>query len=154
MRIEYSEYKISAYDERIKDPEYDKFYDENKYEFIPGFNYIDKNKLNDFKELIIKKKLPIKTINVITKMISYLEIMLNRVIDTFFLTIKKYLYNKLLNNDIINHISKEINELKFEEQKKLVEISQELTDKKLFCQNNVEKFEQALKKISELKEKN
>ena len=87
-------------------------------------------------------------------MISYLEIMLNRVIDTFFLTIKKYLYNKLLNNDIINHISKEINELKFEEQKKLVEISQELTDKKLLCQNNVEKFEQALKKISELKEKN
>ena len=154
MRIEYSEYKISAYDERIKDSEYDKFYDENKYEFIPGFNYIDKKKLNDFKDLIIKKELPIKTINVITKMISYLEIMLNRVIDTFFLTIKKYLYNKLLNNDIINHISKEINELKFEEQKKLVEISQELTDKKSFCQNNVEKFEQALKKISELKEKN
>ena len=154
MRIEYSEYKISAYDERIKDSEYDKFYDENKYEFIPGFNYIDKKKLNDFKDLIIKKELPIKTINVITKMISYLEIMLNRVIDTFFLTIKKYLYNKLLNNDIINHISKEINELKFEEQKKLVEISQELTDKKLFCQNNVEKFEQALKKISELKDKN
>ncbi len=154
MRIEYSEYKISAYDERIKDSEYDKFYDENKYEFIPGFNYIDKKKLNDFKDLIIKKELPIKTINVITKMISYLEIMLNRVLDTFFLTIKKYLYNKLLNNDIIDHISKVINDLKFEEQKKLVEISQELTDKKSFCQNNVEKFEQALKKISELKDKN
>jgi hypothetical protein len=44
--------------------------------------------------------------------------------------------------------------LKFEEQKKLVEISQELTDKKSFCQNNVEKFEQALKKISELNDKN
>ena len=154
MRIEYSEYKISAYDERIKDSEYDKFYDENKYKFIPGFNYIDKKKLNDFKDLIIKKELPIKTINVITKMISYLEIMLNRVLDTFFSTIKKYLYNKLLNNDIIDHISKVINDLKFEEQKKLVEISQELTDKKSFCQNNVEKFEQALKKISELKDKN
>ena len=154
MRIEYSEYKISAYDEKIKDPEYDKFYDKKKYEFIPGFNYIDEKNLNNFKDLIIEKKLPLKTINVISKMISYLEIMLNRVIDTFFLTIKKYLYNKLLNNDIINHISKEINELKFEEQKKLVEISQELTDKKLLCQNNVEKFEQALKKISELKEKN
>ena len=62
-----------------------------------------------------------KTANVITKMIAYLEIMLNRVLDSFFLMIKKYLYNKLA-NDMINHIKEEINKLKFEECKNIENI--------------------------------
>ncbi len=82
-------------------------------------------------------------------MIAYLEIMLNRVLDTFFLMIKKYLYNKLA-NDMINHIKEEINKLKFEECKKLVEISEEITQKRLDCQNNLKKFKQALNMISNL----
>ena len=37
---------ISTSDERIINPELKQFYDENKYEFVPGFQYIDKNKFD------------------------------------------------------------------------------------------------------------
>ena len=62
-------------------------------------------------------------------MISYLEIMLNRVLDMFFLNAKKYLYDKLTDDDMINHLKNEIHLLNFEECKDLMEISHEITKK-------------------------
>ena len=44
-------------------------------------------KLKQFKEFITKDDVQIRTANIITKMVSYLEIMLNRVLDMIFLSI-------------------------------------------------------------------
>ena len=57
--------------------------------FIPGFRYIQEKKLKQFKEFITKDDVQIRTANIITKMVSYLEIMLNRVLDMIFLSIQK-----------------------------------------------------------------
>ena len=150
IKIAYRPQDIVAYDEKIENPDYKQFYDENKYEFIPGFQYIDKNKLNDFKNLIKEGNIHIKTANVITKMISYLEIMLNRVLDMFFLNIKKYLYDKLTDDDMINHLKNEIHLLNFEECKRLMEISPEITKKRTECQDYLEKLKQAKSLISKI----
>ena len=152
IKIAYKPQDISAFDEKIINRDEAKFYDENKYEFIPGFQYIDKEKLNHFKLMIKDGKVQLKTVNTITKMISYLEIMLNRVLDMFFLTIKKYLYDKLTDEDMISHIKDEIHLLSFEESKKLMEISSEITQKRNECQKNLKKFMQAKNMISNLKD--
>ena len=83
-------------------------------------------------------------------MITYLEIMLNRVLDMTLLTIKKYLYDKLTDEDMVNHIKNEIHLLDFKEFKILMEISPEITSKRLECQNNLKKFKQAKLMISRL----
>ena len=150
IKIAYRPQDISPHDEKIKNPDYDKFYDENIYEFIPGIQYINKEKLNNFKQLLKNGKVNIKTANTITKMISYLEVMLNRVLDMIFLTIKKYLYDKLTDEDMVNHIKNEIHLLDFKEFKILMEISPEITSKRLECQNNLKKFKQAKLMISKL----
>ena len=150
IKIAYRPQDISPHDEKIKNSDYDKFYDENIYEFIPGIQYINKEKLNNFKQLLKNGKVNIKTANTITKMISYLEVMLNRVLDMIFLTIKKYLYDKLTDEDMVNHIKNEIHLLDFKEFKILMEISPEITSKRLECQNNLKKFKQAKLMISKL----
>ena len=154
LQIAYRPEEISTTNERIKNPDLDKFYDETKYEFIPGFQYIEKDKLDEFKKLIKEGKIEIKTANVITKMVTYLEIMLNRVLDMIFLNIKKYLYDKLTDKDMINHIKKEIHLLKFEECKNLVEISPEVTNKRKKYTDNIQKFKEAKIMVSKLKEIN
>ena len=154
LQIAYRPEEISTTNERIKNPDLDKFYDETKYEFIPGFQYIEKDKLDEFKKLIKEGKIEIKTANVITKMVTYLEIMLNRVLDMIFLNIKKYLYDKITDKDMINHIKKEIHLLKFEECKNLVEISPEVTNKRKKYTDNIQKFKEAKIMVSKLKEIN
>ena len=150
IKIAYRPQDIVAYDEKIYNPDYKQFYNEDKYEFIPGFQYIDKNKLNDFKKLIKEGNIHLKTANVITKMISYLEIMLNRVLDMFFLNVKKYLYDKLTDDDMINHLKNEIHLLSFEECKSLMEISHEITKKRAECQDYLKKLKQAKNMISKI----
>ena len=150
IKIAYKPEDIATYDEKIINPDHEKFYDENKYEFIPGFQYIEKNKLDEFKKLIKEGKIQIKTANVITKMVTYMEIMLNRVLDTLFLTIKKYLYNKLTDADMINHIKNEIHLINFAESKNIMEISSEITNKRKQFKDNLKKFKEAKNLVSRL----
>jgi hypothetical protein len=150
IKIAYKPEDIATYDEKIINPDHEKFYDENKYEFIPGFQYIEKNKLDEFKKLIKEGKIQIKTANVITKMVTYMEIMLNRVLDTLFLTIKKYLYNKLTDADMINHIKNEIHLINFAESKNIMEISSEITNKRKQFKDNLKKFKEAKILVSKL----
>ena len=150
IKIAYRPEDIATYDEKIINPDHEKFYDENKYEFIPGFQYIEKNKLDEFKKLIKEGKIQIKTANVITKMVTYMEIMLNRVLDTLFLTIKKYLYNKLTDADMINHIKNEIHLINFAESKNIMEISSEITNKRKQFKDNLKKFKEAKILVSRL----
>ncbi len=150
IKIAYRPEDISTYDEKIINPDHQKFYDENKYEFIPGFQYIEKNKLDEFKKLIKEGKIQIKTANVITKMVTYMEIMLNRVLDTLFLTIKKYLYNKLTDADMINHIKNEIHLINFAESHNIMEISSEITNKRNKFKDNLKKFKEAKIMVSRL----
>ena len=150
IKIAYRPQDIATYDEKIINPDYEKFYDEKKYEFIPGFQYIDKKELDEFKKLIKNGKIPLKTANVITKMVTYIEVMLNRVLDTFFLTIKKYLYDKLTDEDMINHIKNEIHLLNFDECRYLMEISREITTKRIQYKENLKKFKEAKQMISTL----
>ena len=150
IKIAYKPEDIATYDEKIINPDHEKFYDENKYEFIPGFQYIEKNKLDEFKKLIKEGKIQIKTANVITKMVTYMEIMLNRVLDTLFLTIKKYLYNKLTDADMINHIKNEIHLINFAESKNIMEISSEITNKRKQFKDNLKKFKEAKILVSRL----
>ena len=150
IKIAYRPQDIATYDEKIINPEHEKFYDENKYEFIPGFQYIEKNKLDEFKKLIKEGKIQSKTANVITKMVTYMEIMLNRVLDTLFLTIKKYLYNKLIDADMINHIKNEIHLISFAESHNIMEISSEITNKRNQYKDNLKKFKEAKIMVSRL----
>ena len=152
IKIAYRPQDIVTYDERIKNLDYERFYDEKKYEFIPGFQYIDKNRLNDFKKLLKEGKVELKTANVITKMATYMEVMLNRVLDIIFLTIKKYLYDKLTDEDMINHLKNEIHLLSLEESKNLMEISPEITQKRAKYTDNLKIFKQAKAMIYKLKD--
>jgi hypothetical protein len=150
IKIAYRPEDIATYDEKIINPDHEKFYDENRYEFIPGFQYIEKNKLDEFKKLIKEGRIQIKTANVITKMVTYMEIMLNRVLDTLFLTIKKYLYNKLTDADMINHIKNEIHLINFTESHNIMEISSEITNKRNKYKDNLKKFKEAKIMVSRL----
>ena len=150
IKIAYRPEDIATYDEKIINPDHEKFYDENRYEFIPGFQYIEKNKLDEFKKLIKEGKIQSKTANVITKMVTYMEIMLNRVLDTLFLTIKKYLYNKLTDADMINHIKNEIHLINFTESHNIMEISSEITNKRNKYKDNLKKFKEAKIMVSRL----
>ena len=150
IKIAYKPEDIATYDEKIINPDHEKYYDENKYEFIPGFQYIEKNKLDEFKNLIKEGRIQIKAANVITKMVTYMEIMLNRVLDTLFLTIKKYLYNKLTDADMINHIKNEIHLINFAESQNIMEISSEITNKRNQFKDNLKKFKEAKNLVSRL----
>ena len=76
----------------------------------------------EFQKLITRDEIQIKTANVITKMISYLEVMLNRDLDMIFLSIKKYIYDRLTDDQMISYIRNELHLLKFEKCRKLIEI--------------------------------
>ena len=96
IKIAYNLEEVSP-DDKIINPEYQQFYDEEKYEFIPGYQYIIKEKLNNFIKLITEGIVHLKTANSVTNMISYLKIMLNRDLDLMFLNIRQYLYANLKN---------------------------------------------------------
>ena len=83
IKIAYIEQDIETFYERLIDENIVKLTEYAENEFIPGFQYINKGKLEEFQNLISENKVQIKTANLITKMVAYLEIMLNRILDTF-----------------------------------------------------------------------
>jgi hypothetical protein len=88
IKIAYRPSEINTFYDRIIDEEIIKLTDIPEDEFIPGFQYISKEKLEEFQKLIADGKVQIKTANVITKMVAYLEVMLNRNLDIIFLSIQ------------------------------------------------------------------
>ena len=154
FKIAYRPQDIGTYTERIIDEEVLKIEKDGAIIEIPGFSYIKKDKLDEFKEFITKGEIEIRTANIITKMVSYLEIMLNRVLDTIFLSVQKYLYDKLIDDKMVCHLRNGIHILGFEKCKKLVEIKPELGKKRTECLNNIKNLKKALKEIDNLKSQN
>jgi hypothetical protein len=154
IKIAYRPQDIGTYDERIIDEEVLKIEKDAAIIFIPGFRYIQENKLEEFKIFLTKDDVQIRTANIITKMISYLEIMLNRVLDMIFLSIQKYLYDSLIDDKMVCHLRNGIHILGFEKCKKLVEIKPEYGKKRTECINNIKNLKKALKEIDNLKSQN
>ena len=154
INIAYRPQEIGTFDEKLINEEFTKISEESENEFIPGFQYINKDKLEEFQELITKGEVQLKTANTITKMVSYLEIMLNRVLDMIFLSIQKYLYDRLTDDRMIYHIRNGIHLLSFEKCKKLVEIKPDLTRKRNECKDNIKNLKKALREIDNLKSEN
>ena len=114
IKIAYRPTDIETFYERIIDKEVLKLTESPEIEFIPGFQYINKDKLKEFYKLITESKVQIRTANVITKMAAYLEVMLSRNLDTIFLGIQKYLYDRLTDDEMIDYIRNNLHLLKFE----------------------------------------
>ena len=113
IKIAYIEHDIETFYERIIDENIVNSIEYKDNEFIPGFQYINRVKLEEFQRLISEGKIQMKTANLITKMVAYLEIMLNRILDTIYLSIQKYLYDRLTNDDMIKFIRNKIHLMKF-----------------------------------------
>ena len=154
IKIAYRPQDIQTFYERIINPEFIKIDEDNGKEFIPGIQYIDKNKLLEFQKLITRDEIQIKTANVITKMISYLEVMLNRDLDMIFLSIKKYIYDRLTDDQMISYIRNELHLLKFEKCRKLIEIRPDDNKKRTEYEDKIKNLKKALKEIDNLKVKN
>ena len=151
IKIAYTPSEIDTFYDKIIDEEILKLTDIPEAEFIPGFQYVSKEKLEEFQKLIAEGKVQIKTANVITKMVAYLEVMLNRNLDIIFLSIQKYLYDRLTDDEMINVIGNKIYLLDFKKCKKLVEVNPNLTKKREECTNNIKNLKEALRKIREIK---
>ena len=154
IKIAYRPQDIGTYNERMIDEEVLKIEKDAAIIFIPGFRYIQEKKLKQFKEFITKDDVQIRTANIITKMVSYLEIMLNRVLDMIFLSIQKNLYDSLIDDKMVCHLRNGIHILGFEKCKKLVEIKPEYGKKRTECINNIKNLKKALKEIDNLKSQN
>ena len=150
FKIAYRPQDIGTFDEKLINEDYVKIYDDSQNEFIPGFQYINKEKLKEFITLIKDTKVQLKTANAITKMVAYLEVMLIRVIDMVFLGIQKYLYDRLTDDKMICYIRNGINSLSFEKCKKLIEINPELEKKRTENINNIKNLKKALIEIENL----
>ena len=150
FKIAYRPQDIGTFDEKLINEDYVKIYDDSQNEFIPGFQYINKEKLKEFITLIKDSKVQLKTANAITKMVAYLEVMLIRVIDMVFLGIQKYLYDRLTDDKMICHIRNGIHSLSFEKCKRLIEINPELEKKRKENINNIKNLKKALIEIENL----
>ena len=151
IKIAYVPQEITTFYERLIDEKILEFSEDNKNEFIPGFQYINKDNLLSFQNLITKGEVQMKTANIITKMVAYLEVMLSRNLDMIFLSIQKYLYDRLTDDKMINHIRNKIHLLDFKDCQKLVEITPGLEKKRDNCKKQIIRFNEALKKINKLK---
>ena len=151
IKIAYVPQEITTFYERLIDEKILKLSEDNKNVFIPGFQYINKDKLLSFQNLITKGEVQMKTANIITKMVAYLEVMLSRNLDMIFLSIQKYLYDRLTDDKMINHIRNKIHLLDFKDCQKLVEITPGLEKKRNNCKKQIIRFNEALKKINKLK---
>ena len=76
---------------------------------------------------------------------------LNRILDTIYLSIQKYLYDRLTNDDMIKFIRNKIHLMKFSNCKKLIEEKQGLNKQIDECKNNIKNLKEALDKIRGLK---
>ena len=151
IKIAYVPQEITTFYERLIDQKILKLSEDNKNVFIPGFQYINNDKLLSFQNLITKGEVQMKTANIITKMVAYLEVMLSRNLDMIFLSIQKYLYDRLTDDKMINHIRNKIHLLDFKDCQKLVEITPGLEKKRDNCKKQIIRFNEALKKINKLK---
>ena len=151
IKIAYVPQEITTFYERLIDEKILKLSEDNKNVFIPGFQYINKDKLLSFQNLITKGEVQMKTANIITKMVAYLEVMLSRNLDMIFLSIQKYLYDRLTDDKMINHIKNKIHLIDFKDCQKLVEITPGLEKKRNNCKKQIIRFNEALKKINKLK---
>ena len=154
IKIAYRPQDIGTFYERVINKEFLKINEDKANEFIPGFQYINKEQLEKFQDFITKGDVQIKTANIITKMVSYLEVMLNRVLDMIFLSIQKYLYDRLTDDKMICHIRNGIHILSFEKCRKLVEIDPNSAKKRTECINNIKNLKKAMKEIDNLKIQN
>lgn len=147
-KLSYNPENITTYDERIEDIKID---GKDGYEFIPGFQFIKNEKLNDFINFFKSGKVVQKTANTIVKMVAYAEVMCNRVIDILFLSIQNYLYDNLTNIKMINYLRNEIHKslfkLNFEDCKLLLEVNPEIAEEIRTRKRNIAKLTSALKEI-------
>ena len=150
FNIAYRPQDIGTFDEKIINEDVVKIYDDSQNEFIPRFQYINKEKLKEFINFIKEGKVQLKAANAITKMVAYLEVMLIRVNDMVFLGIQKYLYDRLTDDKMICYIRNGINSLSFEKCKKLIEINPELEKKRTENINNIKNLKKALIEIQNL----
>ena len=150
IKIAYREQDIATYNEKIIDENIIKISDNDNNEFIPGFQFINKNKLEEFKKLIFNGDIQIKTATVVVYLIAYLENMLNRNLEMISLGIQKYLYDGLTDDKMIKHITNELHLLDFKECQRLVDIKPLLEQSRNDCQNDIKNLKEALKKISNL----
>ena len=107
--------------------------------------------MKEFYKLITESKVQIRTANVITKMAAYLEVMLIRNLDTIFLGIQKYLYDRLTDDEMIDYIRNNLHLLEFEKCKTLLQVNPESDLKRKECLNNIKNLKEVMKKLSELK---
>jgi len=153
IKIGYRPQDMGAFSEKIENQEslkYNKL-EKGEIEFIPGFQFIEKNELNKFIKNIMDGKIEMRTVNTIAEMISYLEIMCTRVLDTIFLAVQKYLYDSLTNEKMIDNIRSKLYLLDFEECKNLIEINPEKAEIRKECNIVVKNLNEALKRIEKLK---
>ena len=153
IKIGYRPQDMGAFSEKIENQEslkYNKL-EKGEIEFIPGFQFIEKNELNKFIKNIMDGKIEMRTVNTIAQMISYLEIMCTRVLDTIFLAVQKYLYDSLTNEKMIDNIRSKLYLLDFEECKNLIEINPEKAEIRKECNIVVKNLNEALKRIEKLK---
>ena len=150
-KLAYNPESITTFDERLEDIIID---GKDGYEFIPGFQFIKKDKLNDFINFFKSGKVEQKTANTIVKMVAYAEVMCNRVIDILFLSIQNYLYDSLTNIKMVNFLRNEVHKslfkLNFDECKKLLEVNAEIAEEIKTRKNNINKLTSALKEIEKV----
>jgi hypothetical protein len=153
IKIGYKPQDMGAYTEKIENKEASKYnkLEKGEIEFIPGFQFIEKNELNKFIKNIMDGKIEMRTVNSVAQMISYLEIMCTRVLDTIFLAVQKYLYDSLTNEKMIDNIRSKLYLLDFEECKNLIEINPEKAEIRKECNIVVTNLNEALKRIEKLK---
>ena len=153
IKIGYRPQDMGAYTEKIENKEASKYnkLEKGEIEFIPGFQFIEKNELNKFIKNIMDGKIEMRTVNAVAQMISYLEIMCTRVLDTIFLAVQKYLYDSLTNEKMIDNIRSKLYLLDFEDCKNLIEINPEKAEIRKECNIVVTNLNEALKRIEKLK---
>ena len=147
-KLSYTPENITTFEERIEETD---IHENDEYEFIPGFQFIKNQNLNDFIDLYKAGKVIPKTANTIIKMVSYAEVMCNRVIDIIFLSIQNYLYDYLTNIEMITNIRNKVHKLlfriNFEECKKLLEVNRETAEEIKKCKNIIKKLTSSLEDI-------
>jgi len=144
---------IAELGDKIVDPNYLNYFIRNEFEYVPGFQCLLKEDLMNFKRIIKEGKVEIKTANVITKIIAYIELTLNEIFDSLYKKILLYLYCKLTNSHMIDYIKRNIYLLDFEESRKLLSISEDDEIEKEKLNNELNEFKEAKRMIDKVKSK-
>ena len=140
-KMAYNPEELTTFDERIEEIV---LKEKGEYEFIPGYQFIKNESLNSFIDLFKAGKVNPRIANTIVKMVAYSEVVCNRFIDYIYLSIQNYLYDDLTNKEMIKFLRNEMHKsllyMNFEDCKKLLEISREISDEIKTCRNNIKKL--------------